>query len=40
MCPNCRIVTRRKRGSKPGAKSKKVVMVICKSNPKHKQRQG
>ncbi len=39
MCPNCRIVKRSKRGSKPGAKKKIVVMVICK-NPKHKQRQG
>lgn len=39
MCPKCKIVTRRKRAGYPGAKTKKVVMVIC-SNPKHKQRQG
>lgn len=39
MCPNCKIVIRRKRGGKKGDKVRKVVMVIC-TNPKHKQRQG
>nr|YP_009646482.1 ribosomal protein L36 [Chloropicon maureeniae]QBX98210.1 ribosomal protein L36 [Chloropicon maureeniae] len=29
MCSNCRVIKRRGR-----------VMVICKKNPKHKQRQG
>jgi large subunit ribosomal protein L36 len=29
MCPNCRII--RRHG---------VIMVICKTTPKHKQRQG
>lgn len=33
MCGDCKIVSRTKR-------NKKCLFVICKKNPRHKQRQG
>lgn len=38
ICDKCKIVRRSKR-LKKGKTKKKILMVIC-SNPKHKQRQG
>ena len=45
MCPNCKVVRRLGTIRKPGKKGKrgvkrKIVRVICKSNPRHNQRQG
>ncbi len=42
-CASCKIVVRRKRsgGSKQKQASlKRIVYVVCSSNPKHNQRQG
>ncbi len=39
MCDGCQIITRHKRGNY-GKSKKPVKFVICKKNPKHKQRQG
>ncbi|MBU2595244.1 50S ribosomal protein L36 [Patescibacteria group bacterium] len=38
MCDRCKIV-RRAKMRKSGKTKKKILMVIC-TNPKHKQRQG
>lgn len=39
ICDGCQIVIRRKKG-KTHKSSKRRIIVICKKNPRHKQRQG